>query len=388
MWPKRMGRCLTFSSKLIGECFSDFPGLLLIPAQRGRESFNTHVWMLKTLLGQSVDSQKSQNAFLLYIIAISFEKMNRRMMNELFSAPYKACLLEQKTFAFVKLPFAVPNVVDSNRDRSFIGSIPLLVKATAMKIPNLKQAANLLQPIYNECTYMEFHLLLCKLLMNFSNSLENLHTKRYHRKETGNCNLKEILEALKQVEVFRHYLRTMVRSSAIETHLQTIAQFLVVDTKKSWTFEPEGDADFADFHPLNPYSMCTGKALLPWELHRDWLRLMVYYFDAAKLLTSFFRSLELHHLPTPTICITILSPPLPDHEMLTWTELLGTEHFFLTVPGGLLGKDFIEFLQTNDSYKDSPMRKNVKDVIESAQRLIKKLKSDLLIPRSIHLLKR
>ena len=99
-----------------------------------------------------------------------------------------------------------------------------------------------------------------------------------------------------------------------------------------------------------------------------------------KYLPVFFRSLELHHLPMPTISITILSPPLPDHEMLTWTELLRTEHFFLTVPSGLSRKDFIEFLQTSDSYKDSPAHKNVKDVIESAQRLIKKLKSDPLIP--------
>ena len=253
-----MGRCLKFSSKLIGECLSDFPGLLLIPAQRGRESFDAHVWMLKTLLGQSVDSQKSQNAFLLYIIAVSFEKMNRRMTNELVSADYKACFLEQKPFALVKLPVLVLNVGDSNRDRSFIGSIPILTKAAAMEIPNLEQAANLLQPIYNECTYMEFRLLLCELLTNFSNSLENLHTKQYHRKETGNHDLKEMLEALKQVQVFGHYLRPMVRSSAIETHLQTIAQFLVVDTKKLWTFEPEGDMDFVDFHPLNPYStVCT-----------------------------------------------------------------------------------------------------------------------------------
>ena len=215
--------------------------------------------------------------------------------------------------------------------------------------------------------------------ISFSNSLENLHTKRYHRKETGNRDLKEMLEALKQVEVFGRYLKMMVRSSAIETHLQTIAQFLVVDTKKLWTFEPEEDVDFADFHPLNPYSMHKGKALLPWELYRDWLRLMVHYFDAAKVFTSFFGSLELCHLPMPTISITILSPPLPDHKMLTWTELLGTERFFPIVPGGLSGKDFIEFLQTSDSYKDSPTHKNVKDVIESAQRLIKKLKLDPLI---------
>ena len=126
--------------------------------------------------------------------------------------------------------------------------------------------------------------------------------------------------------------------------------------------------------------MRKGKALLPWESYRDWLRLMVHYFDAAKVLTSFFMSLELCHLPMPTISIMILSPPLPDHEMLTWTKLLGTEHFFPTVPGRLSGKDFIEFLQTSDIYKDSPTHKNVKDVIELAQRLIKKLKSDRLIP--------
>ena len=36
-----------------------------------------------------------------------------------------------------------------------------------------------------------------------------------------------------------HYLKTMARSAAIETHLQSISNILIVDIKKSWMPEPE-----------------------------------------------------------------------------------------------------------------------------------------------------
>ena len=42
----------------------------------GVEMFETHVWMLKTLLGQSRVSSEDSELFHLYGIATSFEKMN------------------------------------------------------------------------------------------------------------------------------------------------------------------------------------------------------------------------------------------------------------------------------------------------------------------------
>jgi hypothetical protein len=134
----------------------------------------------------------------------------------------------------------------------------------------------------------------------------------------------------------------MARSSAIETHFQTISRFLDVDDKKLWTPEPD-DADFSEFQDLKPYSMRKGKSLLPWESYRDWLMLMVHYFDAASVLNKHMRSLS----PNATISITIMSPPLPDRKMLTWIEVLKSDRFFPKLETEAPGEDFIKFLQGN-----------------------------------------
>ena len=299
------------------------------------------------------------------------------------SAPYKACLLKQKNFPFVKLPSVRPKVGDSNQDQSFIDIIPDLAKVATTKIPNLQHAVNQPQPIeiYNENTYMEFHLLLCELLTRFGQSLEELKSVQ-ERKKRGKFELDGILKALKNVEIIGHCLRTMVRSSAIETHLKTIGHVLDVDTRKSWTpaSGPEEDSDLADFQLLKPYSMRKGKPLLPWESYRDWLKLMVHYFDAAKVLITYVTSLG-QSLTSDIISIAILSPALPDKDMLPWTELLETERFYPTLPGETSGKDFVEYLMGSDSYKTvHPTKEDIKKVTTSAQELKDKLELDLLTP--------
>ena len=340
-------------------------------AQRRKESFDTHVWMLETILRQS---QERPNDFILYVIAVSFQKMCHRMTNKQFSTPYKACLLrlKQKNFAFVELT----KTGDSDRDTSFIKAIPDLAKYATTKIPHLQRTANQPQPIeiYNECTYMEFHLLLCELLTKFSDSLNFLQ-----KLTPGESELENILCALDSVQILGHYLRTMVKSSAIEIHLQTIAPLLDVDTRKSWTPEPDSEevADVADFQRLKPFSIRKGKPLLPWESYRDWLRLMVHYFDAARVLTSYARSLPKQ---ANTISITILSPPAADKKMLSWTVLLETERFFPTVPGQLSGQDFVKFLKKCYDGVDLPRNDAIREIIKSAKVLKEKLESDLLIP--------
>ena len=56
-----------------------------------------------------------------------------------------------------------------------------------------------------------------------------------------------------------HYLKTMARSAAIETHLQSISNILIVDTNKSWMpdseFEEVEDTDFVDFQRFKPFSI-------------------------------------------------------------------------------------------------------------------------------------
>jgi len=107
---------------------------------------------------------------------------------------------------------------------------------------------------------MEFHLLLCKLLSSYKDSLEKLKDLKSIK---SHGDLDVILKALKKALGFRQYLRAMARSSAIEIHLQTIAALLVVDSRKSWT--PDEMGDFMNFQCLKPHSIHKGKPLSPWE---------------------------------------------------------------------------------------------------------------------------
>ena len=47
---------------------------------RGKETFETHAWMLKTLLRGSAKSLQNKKAFLHYVTATSYRKMYSRMM--------------------------------------------------------------------------------------------------------------------------------------------------------------------------------------------------------------------------------------------------------------------------------------------------------------------
>ena len=323
--------------------------------------------MLKTLLGRTAEGGTHRNTFLNYIIAVSFRKMNKRMKRDI-SAAYFNGLLNLTTFPFSELPYYA-KADHGVRDRPIVEAIPVLVNVARTKIPNLEHAAKLSpNEIYNENTCIEFHLLLCELLTNFKQSLEELQNLERLGKNRE-LKLQEILNALTAVRIFGYYLTIMARSSAMEIHLQTIATIMEVDTRKLWKPEPqaEEDADSANFHGLQPYSMRKGKMILPWQSYRDWLMLMVHCFNATDVLVSHIKALD---PKSNAISISILSPPNPDKKLLTWTELLGDECFFPAVCEEPSGKDFIKFLKNMTRVDD------VGRVIGSAERLQGDLESN------------
>ena len=233
---------------LIGEHSSDFLNYLsyLSHCDRGKELFKIHAWMLKTLL-----SEADQHPFLHYIIATSYGKMICQMQNP-NSIIYYYCLQNQKPSS---LTFNAPSKEwKKSQDKSLIKTIISLAKSEDLinDIPNLQHVAVEAIEIYNESTYIEFHLLLCELLFWFKDSLERL------------CDLKgksptveEILEHFIRVWVMGCYLKTMAISAAIETHLQSISNSLIVDINKSW-MPPKpkevDDTDFVDFQHFKPFS--------------------------------------------------------------------------------------------------------------------------------------
>ena len=151
---------------------------------------------------------------------------------------------------------------------------------------------------------------------------------------------------LTKVQVLGHYLKTMARSAAIETHFQSISNILIVDTNKSWMpdleFEEVEDTYFVDFQHFKPFSIQKGKTILPWESYRDWLMLMIHYFNAAEVLGDF--ALKLKIKPDAAISITILTPPLSNKWMLPWTKLLENKSLFPVLPVVSSGRELIEFL--------------------------------------------
>ena len=342
---------------------------------RGKESFEIHVWMLKTLLEKLEEPWSDTDLFIDYIIAVSSRKMNRRMVNKDISLPYYNCL--QNWDHSSTLPSKTPRPRHKDRDKHFISIIPRLAKVARTKIPNLtKVAAAYPQPdgIYNEETRIEFHLLLCELLSSYKASLEHLGKIQLEKSN----DLPEILKALGRVRTFGRYLRTMVRSSAIETHLETINSFLVVDSRKSWTSDPDSDPDSedSDFQRLKPYSIRKGKVLLPWESYRDWLILMVHYFDAADVIVQHIR----HSKPNRDrdragFSITIITPPQPDKVLLPWSKLLENEVLFPPIPGKSSGKEFVRFLSSMPKVNLAMFTK----AIDSATQLKRKLESDALV---------
>jgi hypothetical protein len=349
-------------------------------AHRGKESFGTHAWMLSTLLG-SAKFQNSRDAFSLYIIAASFEKILYRMKNARLSIPYHNCLKSLTSFAFPNVKQKSVDKKSFKRDQAFIHAIPAMAKlvlneSTKLEIPNLRRAAASSMPIYDESTYMEFHHLLCKLIKGFEDSLDEVKKL----KDSKVCNSDIIYETLKKVYAFGYYLRIMVKSFVIEVHLEAIANLLVVDIQEPSISELEEDteSDYSDFQPLTPYSLRKGQLLLPWQSYRDWLRLIVHYFHAGHVLTKYVHSLELDHLDSNSnITIKILTPPVPKKGMITWIDLLSSERFFPTLPGHPSGKDFIEFFNSACE-KDKDNIGKVNEILSSARGLLKVLESNPL----------
>ena len=334
--------------------------------------------MIKTLLERSPESPDHLEALFLYITTVCYEKMLKRMKNPNFSEPYRHCLLNQGTFPFLEQSSVAPGAEGRNHDELFLKVIPVLAKTPGLEVDihNLEAAAKSEGPniaIYNKSTYMEFHHLLCKFLRSFLKNLEQLQTLHKDMASSGNYNLAKILRTLKKVWASGQYLRAMVSGAAIEKHLQNIQHLLVMDTRKSWIdYHEDEDDDVVQF--LKPNSMRKGQSLGPWQSYRDWLRLLVLYFDAAQVLVMFVAALN---LPPPVgISIKIFSPPHPDDRMTSWKALLENERYFPPTIGEIPGKDLVTFLNSrlNVSRKKGV---DIVAIIQSAQLLKQQHESHL-----------
>ena len=332
--------------------------------------------MLKSLLRLSKDHLEILQ---LYVVAADSSKMLARMVHPI-SAQYLACFqrLKSRTFEPINGESTKP---DDGNDQLFLDDIPILSKLANTKIPNLgkmAQAAKEKKPfnLYNKDTCTEFHELLCEILERFHQSLNDLKdlrkstfTKRKLKLKIGQSELDKIVEQLNQVLAFGRALRAIVRGSAIQTHLTTIAPFLEVKTGKFWPMPHEDDTEF---HPLKPYSTDSrGEPLLPWNSYHDWLRLMIHYFDAIHVLDNHLMTLNSSTLESSTldISIKILYPSLPDQDMLPWRDLLLNEKYFPLIqhsPGQPSANELITFLTSPSLLEEGTSIQDLIDDVNAA----------------------
>ena len=313
--------------------------------------------MLKTLLGRSARDSKTLE---LYIFAVSFPKMCRRLNEHPLSNSYFNSLKEikSKTFGF--------NVATTppNRDSDVKVSDVLFVKILE-SLSSLTDITNLLKAtphnVYSEETCREFHMLLCALLAAFHTALNRLKTLQAERLKELKAKTSQAVQDDKEfltkvrmeldiVRVMASSLRVMISGAAIEKHLKNIAELLVVNDEKLWSVTADSDEDDTDdteFDTLKPYSMQHGKPLLVWQSYKDWLRLTVLYLDAADTLRRFISDRTKNDID---IDIKILAPYLPSKKMLSWKALLRHEMYFPelpNVPGQPTGEELITFLTSD-----------------------------------------
>ena len=280
--------------------------------------------MLKTLLGRSARDSKTLE---LYIFAVSFPKMCRRLNEHPLSNSYFNSLKEIKSKTFGFNVATTPPNRDSDVKVSDVPFVKILESLSSLTdITNLLKATP--HNVYNEETCREFHMLLCALLTAFHTALNRLKTLQAERVKELKAKTSQAVQddkefltkvrmELDMVRVMASSLRVMISGAAIEKHLKNIVELLVVNNEKLWSVTADSDEDDTDdteFDALKPYSMQHGKPLLVWQSYKDWLRLTVLYLDAADTLRRFISDRTKNDID---IDIKILAPYLPSKKMLS-----------------------------------------------------------------------
>jgi hypothetical protein len=315
----------------------------------------------------------------LYIIAASFPRMLKRMNRPASKCYYDRLVeLKSKAFDFPDLPHTASTNLN---DKLFLGHLTPLSKI--FQIPNLVTASKDMErpcEIYNKQTYMEFHILLCTLLDRFTQSLHKLEAywKQICKlsdsdKPVSDSLVINIRRRLDSVLATGNFLRAMVSGAAMEKHLKTIAHLLELNDGKLWT-TTEADTDVddpteqdTDFDALKPFSIHHGEPLLPWQSFRDWLKLIIIYFDAATILNDYVNKSSI-----TDIDIKILAHPFPSREMLPWKDLLRHKTYFPepTKLGEPSAEELISFLTSDfDVVTEGSWEKDdIQDILAEAKR--------------------
>jgi len=204
--------------------------------------------------------------------------------------------------------------------------------------------------LYNEKTCKEFHLLLLELLDRFQRSLKDLKDLNDLKSHRGSANVTSTPDN----DQFENYvfdvlfagdaLRMIAKGAALRMHLRTIEAKLVDPRRPDMSLPmPGGNAEKdeeqgeeqderdEELEAVQP-SALSMEGNMPvrvplWKSYRNWLKLMVIYFDAVHILDEYVTG------PTfkdRRISLKILVVPSTDKALLPWRELFTDSKLFPT----------------------------------------------------------
>jgi hypothetical protein len=305
----------------------------------------SHLWILRNLIFLK-DPESSFSTLLKYTITTCYSKMNRRFKHHLSQRHLESLEhLKVEDFPFNPELQSDTDPGKMSNDRALITGFVFQTKENpnmlTSSIPNIQLLCDNLphksEPfqLYTSETCREFHSLVVELLGKFRNYLNDLEG----RLKGDPAAFKDTVN---RTIVFGNALLRIARGSAFEMHLQNIATLLedhrrISDAEISMPMpdlameDEEADVENEEEEldeellPIMSFVTDEGQPMPLWKIYRDWMRLMLVHFEAAKILTGYISHTP---LPNKAISFKVLVTPRVDQAFLPWSDLLTDSRLF------------------------------------------------------------
>ena len=311
----------------------------------GPRTLAEHLWILSKLLVMKGQPAKVLDRLIRYLIATCYPKMDRRWKHQTLSKPHIDSLnqVKDEDVTFNESLRGQPSVEAIASDRLFLADIMWLVEEPSTPIPRILEQAKLAAAnedfqLYNENTCKEFHSLFLDILKRFETSLSDLTLPASARTH------EQFQQSVKKVLLAGVGLQKLTAGAALPMHLRTIEAKLDDPRRADMSMpRPRRNADKdgeqgeeqdeldEELQAVQP-SAIRVKENKPdpvplWKSYRNWLKLMVIYFDSANTLVNYVGRPTFHQ---QRLSLQILAAPSTDKALLPWQELFTDSTLFPT----------------------------------------------------------
>ncbi len=141
-----------------------------------------------------------------------------------------------------------------------------------------------------------------------------------------------LLQCLHTTSTYGTLLLKFVQGSAIEPFFKHVESLLRSQNNHTQTEPPEfpgAPPDDPDLRAVQPYVIDKDNVLRPlWKSYRDWLRLLVVFFEATDILLAYV--VQNGFKPITMYIVTVPQDPDLDCQLLPWKEVLTDKKLFPT----------------------------------------------------------